>query len=72
MLIKTRKNARKEVLHSLRLGATRDSAIALFHRIRRLEMFKHIPIPTCRIPEDHMAACETGAGASDTTLSLPA
>ena len=46
MLIKTRKNARNEVLHSLRLGVTRDSAIALFHRIRRLEMFKHIPIPT--------------------------
>jgi len=27
---------------------------------------------TCRIPDDHMVACETDAGVSDTTLSSPA
>ena len=26
----------------------------------------------CRIPDDHMVACETDAGVSDTTLSSPA
>ena len=29
-------------------------------------------MPTCRIPDDHMVACETDAGVSDTTLSSPA
>ena len=29
-------------------------------------------IITCRIPDDHMVACETDAGVSDTTLSSPA
>ena len=29
-------------------------------------------IATCRIPDDHMVACETDAGVSDTTLSSPA
>lgn len=27
---------------------------------------------TCRIPDDHMVACETGAGGCDATLSWPA
>ena len=26
----------------------------------------------CRIPDDHMVACETGAGGCDATLSWPA
>ena len=26
-------------------------------------------VPICRIPDDHMVACETGAGASGATLS---
>ncbi len=30
------------------------------------------PFHSCRIPDDHMDACETGAGASDTTVSWPA
>ena len=29
-------------------------------------------IRKCRIPDDHMVACETDAGVSDTTLSSPA
>ena len=29
-------------------------------------------VPRCRIPDDHMVACETDAGVSDTTLSWPA
>ena len=29
-------------------------------------------VPMCRIPDDHMGACETDAGVSDTTLSSPA
>ena len=29
-------------------------------------------VSTCRIPDDHMVACETDAGVSDTTLSSPA
>ena len=29
-------------------------------------------VDICRIPDDHMVACETDAGVSDTTLSSPA
>ena len=31
-----------------------------------------IRVASCRIPDDHMVACETDAGVSDTTLSSPA
>ena len=33
-----------------------------------LQMF----LSMCRIPDDHMVACETGAGGCDATLSWPA
>ena len=31
-----------------------------------------VQVGMCRIPDDHMVACETDAGVSDTTLSSPA
>ncbi|MCO3496332.1 DUF2790 domain-containing protein [Pseudomonas aeruginosa] len=31
-----------------------------------------LDIAKCRIPYDHMVACETGAGGSGTNLSWPA
>ena len=41
---------------------------------RGTEMHAHkqFTVATCRIPDDHMVACETDAGVSDTTLSSPA
>ena len=38
--------------------------VAIFAEVKR--------VLTCRIPDDHMVACETDAGVSDTTLSSPA
>ena len=36
------------------------------------EELQPLAVAKCRIPDDHMVACETGAGASDTTVSWPA
>ena len=42
-------------------------------RPRQKERFMPFDLLTkCRIPDDHMVACETDAGVSDTTLSSPA
>ena len=40
-----------------------------FPRDVRVKAFEFI---SCRIPYDHMVACETGAGGSGTNLSWPA
>ena len=44
-----------------------DGAYPFFVRSSTVER-----INSCRIPDDHMVACETDAGVSDTTLSWPA
>lgn len=45
---------------------------AVAYTIAMVYMSQRESLPICRIPDDHMVACETDAGVSDTTLSSPA